>query len=243
MTLFDGKDQAVEPTLDTVKAKFTKEDGTIDVDGLLNKALHADKHIPTIEGENANLRKEVDSRLNYQDLLDRLESHRVQSASNPNPDPDRDERDEGTAITEDRISAMLDEKLTRKQQEALHASNVQYAKRELATALGTDWVQKLAKMAPDLDMTQQEIEYLAATKPKALLRMVIPQTEGTQGSQGSSYTPPASRVNTSAMNTTTEKNNRYYQDKLRKNPKLAGDSTFVAEQMAQARKLGEAFFN
>jgi hypothetical protein len=240
MTLFDGKDQSVEPTLDTVKAKFTKEDGTIDVDGLLNKALHADKHIPTIEGENANLRKEVDSRLNYQDLLDRLESHRVQSASSSNPDPDTNERDEGTTITEDRISAMLDEKLTRKQQEALQASNVQYAKRELANALGTDWVQKLAKMAPDLDMTQQEIEYLAATKPKALLRMVVPQVEKRQDQ---SYAPPASRMNTNAMSTSTEKNNSYYQDKLRKNPKLAGDSRFVAEQMANAKKLGEAFFN
>jgi len=240
MTLFDDKDQQVEPTLDTVKAKFTKEDGTIDVDGLLNKALHADKHIPTIEGENANLRKEVDSRLNYQDLLDRLESYRVQSASSPDPDLDTDERDKENKVIEDHISRMLDEKLTRKQQEALHASNVQYAKRELASALGTDWVQKLAKMAPDLDMTQQEIEYLAATKPKALLRMVVPQATQTQDQ---SYAPPASRMNTSAMNTTTEKNNRYYQDKLRKNPKLAGDSTFVAEQMAQARKLGEAFFN
>ena len=240
MTLFDGKDQSVEPTLDTVKAKFTKEDGTIDVDGLLNKALHADKHIPTIEGENANLRKEVDSRLNYQDLLDKLDSYRVQSASSSNPDQDRDERDEGTKLTEDRISAMLDEKLTQKQHEALRASNLQYAKRELANTLGSDWVQKLAKMAPDLDMTQQEIDYLAATKPKALLRMVAPQAAKTQEQ---SFSPPASRMNTSAMTPTGEKNNSYYLDKLRKNPKLASDPQFVAEQMANAKKLGEAFFN
>jgi hypothetical protein len=45
------------------------------------------------------------------------------------------------------------------------------------------------------------------------------------------------------MTTGTEKNNSYYLDKLRKNPKLAGDSKFVAEQMANAKRLGEAFFN
>jgi hypothetical protein len=95
-------------------------------------------------------------------------------------------------------------------------------------------------MAPDLDMTQQEIDYLAATKPKALLRMVVPQATRTQDT---SFAPPTSRTNTSAMGYSTEKNNSYYQDKLRKNPKLAGDSQFVAEQMAQAKKLGEAFFN
>ena len=234
-----SEDTKPELTLDVVKAKFTKEDGSIDTDALLNKALHADMHIPKIEGENANLRKEVDSRINYEDLLDKLNASRVQSASSIDPDLDDGERDEAGKLTEDAIDRMIESKLTKKQQEAIQASNVAFAKKELARALGPDYVQKLRKMAPDLDMTEGEMEYLAATKPKALLQMVAPQQRQVTDN---SFTPPVSRTNTSSM-VVGEKTNSYYKEQIRKNPKLASDAKFVREQMTQAKKLGEAFFD
>lgn len=232
-------DTPQEPSLDTVKARFIKEDGSIDTDALLNKAFHADQHITKIESENANLRREVDSRLNYEDLLDKLNASRVQSASSSDPDLDDGERDEAGKLTEDVVDRLIESKLTKKQQEAVQASNVAFAKKELARTLGQDYVQKLRKLGPELDMTEQEMEYLAATKPKALLQMVAPQQRPVTDN---SFAPPVSRTNTSSI-TTGEKTNSYYKEQLRKNPKLALDTNFVREQMTQAKKLGESFFD
>jgi hypothetical protein len=233
--LFDGK---TEPTVDDVKGKFLKEDGSIDTEALLTKAAHADAHIAKIEGENANLRKEVDSRINYEDLLDRLAETR--SARSDDPDLGPSSRDEDPKISEDVIDRMIERKLTIKQQEALHASNMQFAARELQKSLGPDYVQKLRQKAAELDMTEQEVNALAMTKPKALLALVAPAVRQVTDN---SYTPPNSTTRVSNNSSTGVKNNSYYSQKIRENPNIINNQDFVNEMHAEAMKQKESFFN
>jgi len=233
--LFDGE---TKPAVDEVKQRFLKEDGSIDTEALLNKAAHADAHIAKIEGENANLRREVDSRLNYEDLLDRLAETR--SASGNDPDLGLSSRDEDPKLTEDAIDKLIERKLTIKQQEALQASNMQFARRELQKTLGPDYVQKLQQKALELDMTEQEVNALAMTKPKALLALVSPPVRQVTDN---SYTPPNSTTRVPNSPTGNVKNNAYYSQKLRENPKLINNHDFVNEMHAEAMKQKESFYN
>jgi len=237
-TLFNSSDNQTEPTIEVVKQKFVKEDGTVDQDAVFNKVLHADKHIAQIEAENANLRKEVDSRLNYQDLLDRLAETR--SANSESQDHVTRERDEDPKITEDAIDKLIERKLTIKQQEALHASNTQFVVKELAKTFGPDYVQKLKQKAIELDMSEQEMNAMAALKPKALLALVTPaQARGTDNS----FSPPRSTTSTTANSNSGIRNWAYYQNKIRENPKISNDPKFNAEMHAEAMKQKESFYS
>ena len=226
-----------EVNIDSVKTRFSKEDGSIDVDALLVKAAHADKHIAKIEGENLNLRTEVDKRLNYEDLLSKITAQR-EAASNPDPtDPDKRAQNQ-VSITEDAIEKLIESKLTIRQHEALRAANEVHVVRELTKIWGVNYIQKLRARVLELDMTEDEAISLSQVKPKAFLALVTP-TANVQ--QDNSYVPPRTQQTTS-MNTSGSRNYAYYREQLKKNPRLEHDTRFTNEMHAQATKQGAAFY-
>lgn len=235
----DGTTSTGEVDVETVKGKFVKEDGSLDVDALLVKAAHADKHISKIESENANLRSEVDKRINYQDLLDKITSTR-QAASNPdNTNPD-ERAEPQVGITEQDIEKKIDARFNQKQQEALRAANEVLVVKELVKMWGPNYVSKLKARVQELEMTEDEAIQLSRVKPKAFLALVSP-TVGTSVDT-STYSPPRTQQ-TTPMSGGASRNYAYYRDQMKKNPKLEHDHKFIADMHNQAAKQGEAFYN
>lgn len=234
----EGMTDPDQVNVEAVKGKFVKEDGTVDIDALLIKAAHADKHIAKIEGENLNLRTEVDKRINYQDLLDKITAQREVASNQVSTETGQRTNDQ-VAVTEDAIEKLIESKLTIRQNEALRAANEQHVVKELRKTWGDNYISKLRSRVQELDMTEDEAIQLSQVKPKAFLALVTPQVSVPVDN---SYAPPRT-LQTTPMSGSTNKNYAYFRDQLKKNPKLEHDHRFTNEMHAQAAKLGEAFYS
>jgi hypothetical protein len=233
----NGTDQAPEDKIEELKQKFTKEDGSLDIEALLKKAAHQELHIAKIEPENQNLRKELDTRLTYQDLLEKLQP---QTSSTLHQDNDGLERVENPKanVTEDVIERMFEDRFNKKQQEAIQVANVNYVKQELEKAWGSNYPERLREVAKGFYMSEDEVKRRAMDNPKSLLAIVLPMNKP---SNDNSFVPPANRQNTSANTLSTEKNWKYYREIMLKDRKRF--ESLTAEMHTQAEKLGEAFYN
>lgn len=232
-------DQASEVDVETVKAKFSKEDGTVDVDALLKAKAHADKHISKVEAEHAETKADRDRRLTYEDMLEKINSQRDTASKNLQPDGSERDDNPPQVIPEELISRKVDELLSKKQKEDRQVANVAYAAQELTKVWGEDFPATLVKRAKELDLSQDFLRDLARTNPQGFLNIVVPSTPRTVET---SFTPPQSTTRTNGRVTSGEKNWAYYQN-LKKTNREQYDSPLTAVEMdKQALKLGEDFY-
>lgn len=223
--------------LDQLRDKFTLQDGSVDIEALIKKAYNADKHIPKIEGENANLRKELDQRLTYEDLMDKINA-RQQSTSNQGDNLGEEDNQSGKVLSEADIEKKMDAVFTRKQQEATRLSNTRMAAQELAKVWGQDYVPKLRERARELELSEAYLEQLARDNPKGFLNVVLPKGLDTSVP---SYTPPSSSVRSTTSTNSNKKNYAYYQNIRKTDPKKY--DMLVREMHEEAHKQGEAFYS
>jgi hypothetical protein len=230
-----SEDQTVAAEIEKLKPQFTKADGSLDVDALLKSKAHANLHVAKVEGEAANLRKDLDTRLTYQDLLDKINTQRPTTSSDDD-DSHIDQRDGNPkAISEQDIERKLDEMLKRKQQEAAQVANIQYVAETLSKAMGPNWTEQLRQVAKDIHYPEAEIDRLAKTNPKALLAIVLPKTPSTD------HTPPLTRHNTTASPGTKERNWAYYQQLMKTDKKKF--ESLSSQMHDDAKRLGPDFYN
>lgn len=230
------QDQGPDALLEQLKTKFTKEDGTVDVDALLKKTAHQEMHIGTLEPENANLRKKVDESLTYQDLLDKINAQRQTASSEVNHTPERVENPK--EITEESIQQLVEKTLTKKQQESIQASNIAYVAQELTKVWGDNYVPLLRSKAKELHLSEVALNELAKNNPQALLAIVNPKANEAD----TTFVPPRSRTNNTNSGTPS-KNWKYYQQMSKTDPKRFNSPEMVKERYDQAMALKEDFYN
>ena len=229
------KAPADQVDLEAVKAKFTNSDGSVNMDEVWKKIGHQDKHISTLEGETANLRQDLTSRITYEDLVDKLST--VNAASNDRSDQTIHERDKNPQITEELLNQKVEDLFNQKQQEATQVANLTYAAQELVKMFGTDYVPSLKARTQELHLNEAYIDNLAKTNPRALLAIVA-----SSRTADTSYVPPQTRVNSTANGSSngTVKNWKYYEQLAKTDPKRY--EATVKERYDQAMAMGEAFY-
>lgn len=232
-----NQDNDADAALEQLKTKFTKEDGSIDTDALLKKALNADLHIPKIESENANLRKKVDESLTYQDLLDKINAQHESASRGSHQEPNERDENQGK-LTEKDLEALVDRTFSKKQQEAAQATNVQYVAQELTKVWGVNFSDKLRQRGNQLGISEARIREMAMLEPKVLLALALPETK-TQ--VDNTYVPPGSSTR-SNPHTTSTRNWAYYKAMMKNDPKRYNSQVVVNEMHDMAHKLGEDFY-
>lgn len=229
------EDQVLQAEIENVKKQFLKEDGTVDTEAILLSKAHANVHVKKVEGEAAALRKDLDTRLTYQDLLDKINAQRS-DASSSRHDNDGVNDQNPKVLTEDVIDRIFEDKLNKRQQEAVQAANLQHVANELQKSWGPGWVDRLRAVGNQIHYTEQEIDRLAKTNPKALLSIALSQPIAT-GNQA----PPATRVNTTASPSTGRRNWDYYKKLMKADPSKFDQLTKQMHDDAEAQ--GADFYN
>ena len=239
--VIEAQDQETDAGLEQLKAKFVKEDGSIDVDALLKKAYNADLHIPKIESENANLRKKVDESLTYQDLLDKINAQPRQPASNHGQPADDERGGNPTGVaTEKDLEALVEKTFSKKQQEALQVQNMQYVAGELSKAWGANFEQKLRQIGAGLGLSESRLRDMIRNEPKVLLALTLPQV---QTKVDNSYVPPVTGTRNTAQSNVPTRNWNYYKAMM-KNDRKRYDSQQIQDEMHKsAHELGERFYS
>lgn len=232
-----SQDQEIARAIDELKTRYTQTDGSIDVDGLLKSKAYADLQVRKVEGETANLRKELDQRITYQDLLDKMSG--MNAASRDEDDNLSSNENQNPVVTEEAIAKMVDSRLNAQRQALQGEANVEFARQELTKVWGTDYVTKLRTRAAELNLTEDYVKDLAVNNPKALVSIMVTKTQQTNDN---SFTPPASSVRTTQRQDST-RNWKYYEQMAKTDPKRYNTTAVQNEIHSQALALGEAFYS
>lgn len=160
----------------------------------LNGLKHAQDFIPQLksqisdkEQENARLREELNR-------LKEIESS-VQKLTQSSPDPQPTVP--GT-MTEEQIAELVVRQLSKKEKEVEQKQNLQTVVSTLRNVFGPDAEKTFYAKASELGLSMEEINGLAATKPKAVLTM-LGISENAQPANPAKPSPTSGTVNSSSL--------------------------------------------
>lgn len=249
--LFDGAPQdhsapvvpeTAEAILAQVTEKFKNDKGELDVVALAKGKIEADAFIERLKSEQSELRQDLNSRTALEELLNDLKTAR-QPASNGQPQAPVNEpepRDKAALSKEDLVALVREELSTTQKQ--LHAQrNIDFVEAELTKQWGTSVRSKLEAKARELDVSLDFLKNIAAQRPKAFLEMVgakVVQQVDTSG-----ITPPPSRQNVPLREPTKDRTMSYYRELRKSNPTLYWSPQTQLQEMNDAKRLGEAFYD
>lgn len=233
MSLFT-EDQSV--TLDTLVGEGKK---FATADDLAKAKAESDRFIQQLQAENAELRKTVTTPDRTQEILDRLE------ALNRKPDPvtppvvtppaQRTENLDTRQLTEEDILRLM----TQREQKAQATRNVETVKTQLKEKFGDSYPQVLKSLQEQMGVTQDFLNNIAATSPKAFLQLLP------QGKSEGVFTPPPSNTTQQQFQPTGGKAKPLsHYNQLKAEDKAKYFSPAVQNQMYKdAMELKEAFYD
>lgn len=219
--------------IEATKAKFTK-DGTLDVDALLKKAAHADKHIQTLEIEALGQRKELDTRLSLQQFLDEIKSTKTTSNSEHQP-----EQNESASVSRDELKQMLHEEIRSERSQAQKDYNKAQVADGLRKAWGNSFQGKLQEKANELGLSKEFVNSIAETNPKAFLKLVDAQASVREIIPDTA--PPRSQRTSTTDTSGGKRDYKFYSNLRKTNPGLYQKSQMQMHNDALAQ--GDDFYN
>lgn len=122
----------------------------------------SDLFISQIERENAELRKELDTRLKYEDLLTQIKQ------TPPQQPPVPGEPDGKPAMTPADVERLLEQR----EQRNRATQNANIVKDKLQQVLGPNYVQQLRQKTAELNMTEEQMYNLSQVNPKAAIKLL-----------------------------------------------------------------------
>lgn len=198
--------------------------------------LEADNFIKRLQEENQKMREDLAGRASIDDVLKALKEDKAPSTPNTQ---NREEQATNThkALSEEEILRLVEQRMQREAQAKQAQENLSYVKNELTKTLGDAAGRVLLQRCEELGLTKAEAEALAASKPKAFLKLVTDTAP--------SYTPsPHSTANIPSSNRPS--NIRTFKDyeKLRKENKTEYWKPATQRQMYKdAEALGAKFYS
>lgn len=200
--------------------------------------FEADLYIARLEEEQKLLRDELKTRINYEALVDKLDAFtkrsNVDNQSNEEPPEDK------SAMSPEQIEQLLEQKLRQRESQSTASQNLTLVKTRLTEVLGPNYAQRLKEQAAQLGVTEQFLNELAATQPKAFFRML--NVEDTRRLD-SPMSPPRTQVSGGFSPTVVKKGKSYY-DNIRKTDKnLYWTPKIQNEIFATAEAMGVEEFN
>lgn len=199
----------------------------------------ADNYIGTLESQMDHLRAELEkerstnmAKAKLEDLIDQYQNRQKEPPVVPTPDKDKSPTIDPKAI-ESLIDTRLSERETlRKQQE-----NQEFVKSKLTEQFGTDYSRYISNAMVELGMSEDQLNSMARTSPKALLKML--------GADQAVKDPFRNNIRNTANTFTPhqpEKKTWSYWQKLKEtDPKKYASRQTNVEMHKAALELGEAF--
>jgi hypothetical protein len=166
------QDQGGDDALETVKAKFSK-DGELDVAALLKAKAEADKFIERLEQENAGVREEMNKRATFDELLSKINERQAQRPDGSNHEQEGRVADEPSKLNPEDIKKMVSDNYNQEQAKAAQLKNMNEVKATLEKQWGAGFTQKLKQVVQDLELTEDEAGFMASSRPKAFLKLVL----------------------------------------------------------------------
>lgn len=185
----------------------------------------------TLKGDYLNLKKDYESRAKIEELLDRVNGNREDNhVNNPN------DRVELPIIDESKIEDLFSRKITQYEAEKKEQANFDYTLSELKKRYGENYQSALERHSAELDLSTEDVNFMARTKPKALLQMLPkPQAETFDSPI------PSNRRSDNFSPSTTKRTWSYWQKIRKEDPQFYASPKATVQRLEDAKNLGEEF--
>lgn len=210
--------------------------------------MESDRYIAQLQSELKEIRKELNTRLTAEQLLDKINERNqlVNNQGNQSGNqPDLGDRANPTGgLTEEAIATLVDKHLATHREKSREQANTAIVVQELKKTLGNDYVRHMEARIQELGISKEDATRMASTMPQAFVELIA-KTKA----PAASGLPPRTSVNTnvSDYNAGGVKDFSYY-EKMRKSPDKAIQRLYwtpkIQNEMAIAKAtLGDAFGN
>lgn len=212
------------------------------VEDLAKGKLESDAFITRLLDENKKYQEELATRTRLEDIVDRLGTSGTPPIVNPDPNKPDGNGDQGSRDAPVDIEKLVEQTLTRREQESRQRSNLENVKNTLVQAWGDTFANKLVQEAAAVGMTKEQINVLAATNPKAFYKLVGLTPQESKGPD--LFTAPNSQVNTTGFvpQANNARNKAYYDKMRRESPSVYFSSKVQLQEYKDAMALGDKFF-
>ncbi len=238
MSIFDETTSKSESFVDKLVA--SKGEQFRDPEAMAKSLLSADPHIKKLEAENATYRESTQKEDLAKTLLEELRKTQTPTSGEPvKPEQNAGGKQEITpqADPED-IKKLVEEVVTRKEQESTVAQNVSEADRVMRERFGDQAVTELDKRAGELGVSKEYLMEIAGKSPSAFMRL-IGEAPAQQTNSSTS-----SAVNTSVLKESSGKRDwNYYKELMKKDEKTYRTREVQAQLNKDMDDLGDAFFS
>lgn len=215
----------------------------------LAKGKHeADEYIKTLEGKLDALKADLDKSQTAQEVADQLRSElaKINASSKPgdtnttpNDDDQRNNNNTNQEIRTEDLERLVEEKLAQKEKTSSAQRNLDEVNKVLLDKVGATAPKYVEDKAAELGVTVEYLKQQAAVSPKAFYNLISLNTQPV--GKPNTSTPPQSSISVNS-DTSTVRNQSYYNKLYKENPKLKYDAKMTIQEHKDALALGEAFF-
>lgn len=221
-----------------LKLKEAKGENWADPQTIAKGYLSSQQHIDTLEDELRQLREEKQKNEWTKDVLDKLGERQPTSTAQSQVPASTSDEATPAKTSEDELKSLIEQTLTKQEQERTASENRKSVEEGLRTLYGTEAEAELKTKANELGMSVARLQALAEESPNAFFTLIgQPQKKETNA-------VPGTQVNTSAgFNSSSKKNWAYYQRLKKENPKLYRGIPVQNEMLAERQRQGDAFYS
>ncbi len=238
----------VDPSKDYLSELVGEGKKFKDPGALALSAVHKDRHIAKLESELKAIRTDMNSRLSLEELVTKLSSQKPSDSGQP--DDSGSNQNASATLTPEDLAKLVDERVSQLTAREQAKSNLNTVKATLKEAWGADFPSKLRDKAAELGVGEGFLNDLAATQPKAFLKLVeAEKTPSTQPTVKDTGSPLFGRQVDSSKQTTQPVSDagfrgKSYYNKLRaESPGKFWDPKIQIEMNEMAMKDPEKYLN
>lgn len=153
----------------------------------------ADMYIKRLEAEKEEMRRDLEARMSVDEFIKQMKKEKLSPPSNQAPQmPEGERRNEQPQITPsmtaEEIQRLVEDKMSKKDEEKLRRENVLFARNELAKQWGQTFPERLKAEAARLGVSEDFLTSTAEKAPQAFLKLLGINPEGP--SKASTYQAP-----------------------------------------------------
>lgn len=246
MSAFDKSvtaDQTTQEQIESYLEKLVAEKGEQwkDPEVIAKGKYEADRFIKQLEEQNRSLREDLDKAARLDEMLEVLKKSQGKASEggegSRNPLQNTEGHTDDSVTSDEKVRALIEAQMKEHEAKTTYEKNVKEVDAELVRRFGDSAANVVARKAAELEMTVQEAELLAASKPKAFFRLM-----GLDVDNKSSPTLSGSAVRSEAREVGGQARDWNYYNKIRRESKSKYYSPSVQKQMYRdMQALGDKF--
>tara|TARA_R110002020_G_scaffold355260_1_gene567973 strand:- start:1551 stop:2324 length:774 start_codon:yes stop_codon:yes gene_type:complete len=225
------------------KLAEAKGDNWKDPEVLAKGKIEADSHIEQLERQLSEMKEDLGKQDYAKQLLDELQNKAADPTTANTAMPNNDNGDTvqentNSNVSEADLKSLVEKTLSERDRESEIKQNLSLVDQELESSFGTEALNRVKEKSKELGISMQRLQEVASESPNAFFSLIgEPKKDFKPMVQGSVRTDSVN------MQSSSERNWKYYQNLRRENRNLYYSSKIQQQILQDKQRLGEQFGN